>query len=314
MVVVRISGSPIVRPDMDDRLGTSINGPSLIQAPDWLHRPLGKYYLYFAHHKGKFIRLAYADGIQGPYTVYAPGVLSIEETPFRNHIASPDVHVDDAAQRIIMHYHGSGCSEENDLPYSQPTCYAKSTDGLSFHSDRTYIGEAYLRTFYHRDWHYGFSGGPERRIWRSRDLRTRFQRGPVLQLGGEQFTDFSTFEKDDPNAPPIYRMRHICFHKRGYNLNIYYSNIGDLPERIKRTTVDIRNDWHEWRGAAFEEVIHSETDYEGVNEPLVRSCGGVAYHRVHEVRDPFVYEEDGKVYLFYSVAGEQGIGLAELPA
>jgi len=29
-------------------------------------------------------------------------------------------------------------------------------------------------------------------------------------------------------------------------------------------------------------------------------------------RDPFVYEEDGRVYLFYSVAGEQGIGLAEV--
>ena len=312
MVVVRLSELPIVQQDMDDRLGTNINGPSLIRVPDWLDRPLGKYYLYFAHHQGTFIRLAYADEIQGPYTVYTPGVLSIEHTPFSGHIASPDVQVDDAAQKIVMHYHGCGCTEENDLPYKQVACYAEAADGLHFKSDRTYVWTAYLRTIFHKGWHYGFSGGSERRICRSSDLRTRFQPGPVLEIDGEEFTDLSTFDKDDPNAPPICRMRHVCFHRRGHDLDIYYSNFGDLPERIKRTTVDLRKDWREWCGARFEEVIRSETDYEGVKEPLVHSVGGSKHHPVHEVRDPFVYEEDGRIYLFYSVAGEQGIGLAEV--
>ena len=44
----------------------------------------------------------------------------------------------------------------------------------------------------------------------------------------------------------------------------------------------------------------------------MHSVDGCKHHPVHQLRDPFVYEDDGRVYLFYSVAGEQGIGLAEI--
>ena len=37
-----------------------------------------RYYLYFAHHKGSYIRLAYGDAVAGPWTVFEPGVLSLE--------------------------------------------------------------------------------------------------------------------------------------------------------------------------------------------------------------------------------------------
>jgi hypothetical protein len=43
-----------------------INGPSMILVPGWVENPLGKYYLYFSHHKGDFIRLAYGDMPEGP--------------------------------------------------------------------------------------------------------------------------------------------------------------------------------------------------------------------------------------------------------
>ena len=39
----------------------NINGPTVIRVPPWVKRPLGRYYMYFAHHMGAFIRLAYAD-------------------------------------------------------------------------------------------------------------------------------------------------------------------------------------------------------------------------------------------------------------
>jgi hypothetical protein len=38
------------------------------------------------------------------------------------------------------------------------------------------------------------------------------------------------------------------------------------------------------------------------------SKGAVA----HALRDPFLYREEGKQYLFYAVAGEHGIALAEV--
>jgi len=67
--VERFAENPIIRPGMpglEGELGNNINGPSLIRAPVWVENPLGKYYLYFAHHGGKFIRLAYADRLNGP--------------------------------------------------------------------------------------------------------------------------------------------------------------------------------------------------------------------------------------------------------
>src|SRR5436190_17801802 len=78
--VERFSENPIIRQAMlPGKDGQNINGPSLIRVPDWVEKPLGKYYLYFAHHRGKYIRLAYADRLQGPWTIHKPGTLSLEE-------------------------------------------------------------------------------------------------------------------------------------------------------------------------------------------------------------------------------------------
>ena len=33
---------------------------------------------------------------------------------------------------------------------------------------------------------------------------------------------------------------------------------------------------------------------------------------VRQIRDPFVFEEGGRAYLFYSICGEQGIAAAEI--
>jgi hypothetical protein len=73
MRVARFASNPIVRPHMDGRMGDNVNGPSLIRVPDWVRNPLGRYYLYFAHHQGTFIRLAYADDLSGPWRIHAAG-------------------------------------------------------------------------------------------------------------------------------------------------------------------------------------------------------------------------------------------------
>jgi hypothetical protein len=33
---------------------------------------------------------------------------------------------------------------------------------------------------------------------------------------------------------------------------------------------------------------------------------------VNQLRDPAIFEEDGRVFLLYAAAGERGIGLAEV--
>ena len=109
--VLRFADNPIIRPEMltgDD--GANINGPSLIRVPAWVENPLGRYYLYFAHHEGTYIRLAYADDLEGPWTVYDPGTLRLTDTNCNDisqmswaankHIASPDVHIHAGTRQI----------------------------------------------------------------------------------------------------------------------------------------------------------------------------------------------------------------------
>jgi hypothetical protein len=82
MRVVKFPKNPIVVPNMDGRMGSNVNGPSLIRVPDWVTNPLGRYYLYFAHHQGKYIRLVYADELRGPWFIHTPGVLALEDSFF----------------------------------------------------------------------------------------------------------------------------------------------------------------------------------------------------------------------------------------
>ena len=59
--VRRFPQNPLITLASSPSLGDNINGPSIVRVPDWVERPLGRYYMYFAHHMGAFIRLAYAD-------------------------------------------------------------------------------------------------------------------------------------------------------------------------------------------------------------------------------------------------------------
>ncbi|NQT21288.1 MAG: hypothetical protein HQ592_16390 [Planctomycetes bacterium] len=128
MKIRRLPNNPIIRPDMDARIGSNINGPSLIRVPEWVSNPLGRYYLYFAHHQGTFIRLAFSDDLEGPWQIHSPGVLDLGDSFFGSHIASPDVHVIEDEREIRMYYHGCCLPEP---PY-QVTRVAVSADGLNF--------------------------------------------------------------------------------------------------------------------------------------------------------------------------------------
>ena len=82
MRAVRMLDRPIIAPDLHPSIGRNIQGPSAIRAPDWVAHRLGDYYLYFADHKGRYIRLAYADRLAGPWTIHPPGNLQLEKSCF----------------------------------------------------------------------------------------------------------------------------------------------------------------------------------------------------------------------------------------
>lgn len=302
----RFSANPLIHSDLGESIGANINGPSLIKVPAFVKNPLGKYYLYFAHHQGRFIRMAYADSPEGPYTLYEPGVLHLEDTPFSHHIASPDVHIDFEKQRIFMIYHGAGFDRTpNTTEFNQISCYADGNDGLSFDTRPDFLAPSYLRIFYYRGFWYGCDGGPHR-IWR----RSPKPEGPYET--GKEFTipEEAYPPRDGRNDLDKRRMRHLAFdtaYLAEDRLDVYYSNVGDAPERIRRVTVDLSGDWLSWHGRHLTEAARPETELEGANLPVEASANGAKHERVHQLRDPYVYHGSEGTILLYSYAGESGL-------
>jgi hypothetical protein len=285
MRICRFETNPIIRPNMDDRMGDNINGPSLIRVPAWIPSPLGKYFLYFAHHQGTYIRLAFADELEGPWRLHGPGVLDLSDSFFGSHIASPDVHVIEDSREIRMYYHGC-CIPE---PPHQVTRLATSGDGLRFTAHPDTLGSSYWRAFRWNEYWYTLEMPGIFR--RSANGLSDFEEGPTL------FTA---------------NMRHSAVQVNDDTLNVYYSDAHDCPERILWTSIHLDPDWHKWQAGTPATLLAPETEYEGADCPVEPSERGSVHHPVHQLRDPCIFEDEGKKYLLYSVAGECGIAIGEL--
>ena len=314
--VQRLLDRPIVTPHLDASLGPNIQGPSLIRVPDWVARRLGKYYLYFADHKGRYIRLAYADDLVGPWRVHAAGSLQLagsyllteppsgpaEElarlraTPqpanlshdafteaTTPHIASPDVHVDEANRRLVMYYHGLNALGQ------QVTRAATSEDGIRFVARPEILGRTYFRAFQHGGYTYAMAMPGQ--FYRSKDPLSGFEPGPLLF---------------NPN------MRHAALLMRGGTLFVFWTQVGHAPETILLSTIALTGDWMKWSVSEPVQVLRPDRAWEGADAPVAPSVRSTAYGHVHQLRDPAVFEENGRTFLLYAVAGESGIAIAEV--
>jgi hypothetical protein len=290
---LRLPHNPIVTPELSSNLGDNINGPSLIRVPGWVSKPLGNYYLYFAHHQGKFIRLAYADRLEGPWKIYEPGTLRLDEAHLcHDHIASPDVHVDEGKRRILMYFHCPAEGTGKDID-QQKTALATSGDGLHFTPQSAALGPAYFRVFHWKDSYFAVARAGV--FLRSRDGVTPFEQGPTLF-------------NEDPNLV----LRHAAVDVRGDRLAVYFSRIGDNPERILVSYIAMTPDWSRWKASPPVTVIGPETDYEGGRMASEPSKMDLAPGKVKQLRDPAIFRERGQTYLLYSIAGESGIAIAKL--
>jgi hypothetical protein len=303
---------PIITPDTHPSVGTNINGPSLIAVPSWVDQPLGRYYLYFADHKGSSIRLAFADDVAGPYRVHPPGALQLHQSRFPTeapagivttsgiqaaavqaeghaahftpHIASPDVVVDHERHTIWMAYHGL-CDDGLQL-----TRMAQSTDGVHFEALEPLVAFPYLRVLPARLDDGWLAMSMPGILYRSPDLLT-WEAGPML------------FDAD---------FRHCALLRRSDTLHVFWTRVGDAPEHILHSTIDLTGDWTTWKPSAPTSVLAPEEPWEGADLPIEASVRGQVTEPVHQLRDPAVFTEAGRVWLLYAIGGEAGIAIAEL--
>lgn len=317
LVATRLLDQPIIRPNMDRRMGGNINGPALIRMPDWAERRLGRYHLYFSDHKGRYIRLAHADALTGPWRMHEPGVLDVTQSLFEAtdppepapehrpawagnmkggylyaHIASPDIHIDHRRRVFRMYYHGLLWNGD------QRTRLAVSDDGLAFAPLEPLLGPPYFRAFAFAGHVYAITWGGE--LWRAPEWEGPFIKGPSL-------VHF------DAKRGVGDGFRHGEVHRAGDLVHLLYTRMGDRPERILHATVDLRGDWLGWQASAPVTLLAPELPWEGADLPLETSIMGGLERRARQLRDPCVFADaDGSTYLLYCGGGESGIGIARL--
>jgi hypothetical protein len=146
-----------------------------------------------------------------------------------------------------------------------------------------------MRIFEHKGMTYAMAMPGQ--FYRSHNGLTDFEEGPLL---------FNS------------NMRHSALLVRDDVLYVFWTQVGDIPERILLSTIDISGDWMNWKENQAVEVLRPEKPWEGADAPLEPSVRSVAYGHVNQLRDPAIYVEEDKIYLLYAVAGESGIALAEL--
>ena len=315
----------IIHPELSEEIGDNIQGPSLIKAPDWLPNILGKYYLYFADHKGDHIKLAYSDNLLGPWKIHHGGTLQLQESKFLTkkptipksfkieelgisqpdgynpvesqkefipnriddmtipHIASPDVHVDEKNKKIIMYYHGL---EKFGF---QQTRVSTSNDGIRFKAHPLIVGKSYFRQFEYKNKKYGMS---------------------MPGIFYENFGKTSQYKEITQLFNS--KMRHSALIIIKDLLYVFYSQVGDTPERIYLSTIDVSVPGNKRQETKPIEIIRPEYEWEGGDLPLEKSSRSAINIPVNQLRDPAIYKENEMLYLLYSVKGENGIGICTL--
>jgi len=300
--------APLISVDAFPQSGGNINGPSLIRCPDWLDPQPAKYLLYFAHHEGHSIRMVTSDHLCGPWKRHEPDPLELEDSGFAveapahtdlhpeareyidrdadgnyPHIASPDAHVDNQNKQVRLYYHGR---THNGL---QRTRVALSANAFDFSAQSELLALAYLRVFQQDDWHYAIAMPGQ--LYRSRDGLSNFEAGPRL------------------TEEPI---RHHAMLKHQGDWYVFWTRVGDTPERILVSTLETGADWRDWHFGETAEVHRAQKPWEGTDLPPHASRYSSIMQRVNQLRDPAIFEEDGRIYLLYAIAGEQGIAIGEL--
>ncbi len=348
--VVRIGGNPIISQEMFTALGIedegeNINGPSVIRIPDWIPSDkradsTAQYYMYFAHHDGEYIRMAWAAQVKGPWHLHQMGdsvakgkrgAIDNGGKDIRldhnividfNHLASPDAFVDDEKQRIILYFH-SGPSTYVDgvkASISQVSWVSTSPYGLDFndHIESVFLGPSYFRVFDYDNNKYALTndGTP---------YRAPSIAAPWTAPAGFDYS--SKLWDKHPNNPfqaditaagidkDDLRVRHTAVRVVGDQLHVFYSRRGDAPERIQMSTIDLSvGDWEKW-DASYPplELMTAQEGWEGGQFEIEPSETASAPENVHQLRDPFVFEdENDSLYLFYTGCGEDAIGIARL--
>ena len=284
----------IDRTDIDSPFGKNLTGPSVMKVPQWVDEPLGAYYMYFANHIGKEIRLAFANDPLGPWEVYSKPVLELSELKGAlRHVASPEAVIDWGSRQFYLFVHSPIADSRG-----QKTFTTVSDDGSLFYQigNGPTIDFPYVRVFH---W--------DSQFW----------------AVGRHSRSYLLFSSDTPEGewlpqgslPLGENVRHVGLKVFESTLLVAFSRVEESPESIYMVALDLT---HFERNSVFGSapvgcLVSAVYPFEGAAlDPVASEPGPQKLMIANDVRDPDLFIDDGAVYLFYSVGGERGIAAGHI--
>jgi len=248
--------------------------------------------------------MAFSNNLTGPWNIYKGGVLHLKETPFTHerpnakqpqwateedvdglypHIASPDVHINTREKSLEMFFHGLDHDGE------QRSLRALSNDGLTWWVQSQRIKQTYLRVFRYKNTKYALGWG-----------------GQILRQNSDGTFELGPWSFGDQGH------RHASALVQGDKLHVVWTRIGDAPEQILYSSIDISLPWRDWYATEGQVILKPKFDWEGANLPISNSTVGGLTKQEHALRDPFLFEQNEEIYMLYAGGGETCIGIAKL--
>jgi hypothetical protein len=298
----------------------TINGPSMIRAPDWVPEAekadaRANYYVYFSGHTDPYIKLAWSEKIEGPYSIYNAGegvfhlknCLQPEKLNISHHVASPDVIIDSINQQFIMYFHAGKLTWNKDSIKAQKTVVATSNYGLDFNAglQDVIICPFYARVFQHEGNLYALCKDG---VYKAHDPASPREHTQNLNWLNQHLWK----KVSDPFQWIPKQERHFAVLKEKDCMHVMYSRISSAPEHIEYSRMDICKNIKFWKPTTPISVLYPEYEWEGISYPIKESEEGPD-NKAQELRDPYLFlDRDSTLYLLYSGAGEQSIGIARI--
>jgi hypothetical protein len=283
---------------ISENFKSNICNPCIVKVPEWVRDPIGKYYLYYADHRGKFIKFAFSNSIFNNWKIKLNTIININS--FKNainHIASPEIYIDNNKKKFYLLTHSHSTTHKGQWTY-----VSESNNGLNFKviNDKP-LAPFYLRVFKYNNFFYGVSKGGN--LWKSNDLINEFE--PCQNL-------FDLSKSNDLLHNYDGAIRHVGLFVENNTLYIFYSKIGDKPERIYYSRLILEVNDKNWKFTFETELLRPTLDFEGANLPLTKSKPGDTPFMENALRDPYLFKINNNYYLAYCVKGEFGIAIAEI--
>jgi len=291
---------------------SNINGPFPLRTRSWMHPVFREHsvLVYYSSHLSKGLKgfIHVLGGNNEEIETYRHLGITLDFSgPLCQSYHSPSLVVDDTTETTYMYVHGHMCRSG-----TQPTVLFQSRDGVAWtattnnhnwnSTTKILLNDLFYMTapIWYKDAYYALAETQENSIGSAVLLKSSSLEGPFLK-----------------HKIVAQGLRHVDVHLIDSTLCLFYTLIGDMPERIMLSTIDLEdNDLSLLPGPTVLTPIH---EHEHGNAPDVPSSSGASgCGPASELRDPhFLPDRDVSEnvlsgLLFYAVQGERAIAMARI--